>query len=906
MPTFRPLPPTLATSLRDRKPMWIGGGIALFVVFGILNLFLPRYNAPPPLPHNMDAAVRTGNLMFGLFTGVLVTACLYLIIIWRVMRDKSQLWLIGLLVALAVNMALRMDGVVGIMGVPDGIFTRFLSSGSMVAFYIFGTLFTISFLELDVYHRTYGDALRLLTLALCALLPMTAVYTNFVTFFLPLLNWVMGAIFLMSGVLAKRQKIPGSELHIMAFSILLIGTLGAPAQNIGLLPPGLANDNLQHIASAIASLVFAVGIAAQFGARQEERERQLSVSNERFQLAARGSNEGLYDWDLTSGQIYFSDRFKRILGSDLDGDMRGLRSWFRLIHPADKLRIRRRIIEFLRGSSNTISLEYRVIRPDQKRLWLYSTGVAMRHPRTGRVIRLVGSTGDVTAKKQAEMEMRASETRFRSITEAHPVPVIILRISDGILVYASPGAETMFGAPLAAMLQRPADRFFGHPLDRMTLFNDLTREAEVNMRELPMMQADGTPIPVALSARLIDYEGRKAAVIGLYDLTEQKRAEDEIVKQRQALLQNEKMAAMGTLLAGVAHELNNPLSVVVGQASLLQETATDPKTQSRAEKIHKAADRCARIVKNFLALARKREPERAEVAFNSVVEGAIELVAYPMKSDGIELILDLAPDLPPVLADADQLNQVVTNLLINARQAMQATEAPKQVRITSKFLADTGLVLLSIADNGPGVPPNIKSRIFEPFFTTKQAGAGTGIGLSLCVNIIEAHGGTLTLHDTEGGGATFNIRIPASQHVEGYQKAEEAPLPPIPPQRVLLVDDEPELAQTLAEVLTSDGHTVEMAIHGQDALDKLAVTPYDIIVSDLRMPVLDGPGLYRKLQTDNPAMSERIIFVTGDTLSPHVRDFLENNPVTVIDKPYTGDDVKRAIATVLHLFGTPV
>ena len=288
----------------------------------------------------------------------------------------------------------------------------------------------------------------------------------------------------------------------------------------------------------------------------------------------------------------------------------------------------------------------------------------------------------------------------------------------------------------------------------------LMEQGAIDLMEVALRRQDGSTFPAAISARAIELEGRMAAITGIYDLTDSKRAEAEIARQREALAQSEKLAAMGSLLAGVAHELNNPLSVVVGQSVLMQDTAPDEKTAQRARKIQLAADRCARIVKTFLSLARRRPPERREVDLNETVLAAIELVTYALRTDEIDLTLDLADGSPHLWADADQLNQVVTNLVVNAQQALQASPAPRRISVTTRFDQDAGTIRLMVADNGPGVPADIRSRIFDPFFTTKPAGLGTGVGLSLVHNIVYGHGGTIVLDETPGGGATFAAELP--------------------------------------------------------------------------------------------------------------------------------------------------
>jgi len=387
--------------------------------------------------------------------------------------------------------------------------------------------------------------------------------------------------------------------------------------------------------------------------------------------------------------------------------------------------------------------------------------------------------------------------------------------------------------------------------------------------------------------------------MGIYDVSERKKAEVKIAQQQEALQQSEKMAALGGLLAGVAHELNNPLSVVVGQSTLLMEGAPEAKVATRAEKIFKAADRCSRIVKSFLALARRKPPERKLVDLNQIVRSSLELLGYQLKTSDVEVVMSLDPALKEVVGDSDQLTQVVTNLVLNAAQALESWKGKRKIEVTSRRDAEDFSILV-VADSGPGIPADIRTRIFEPFFTTKSSKGGTGVGLALCLNIVSAHGGQLLLTETEGGGATFTVKIPPSDKIQTEDSSSPNDKGPVlAPLKLLLVDDEVELAQTLADLLEPEGHTIDIAANGAIAMEKLRKTSFDAIVSDLRMPVMDGPALFEALEHELPSYLKRIIYVTGDTLSSHVQDFLSNHPVPVVEKPYRLKDIRRTLDELL-------
>jgi two-component system sensor histidine kinase/response regulator len=385
-----------------------------------------------------------------------------------------------------------------------------------------------------------------------------------------------------------------------------------------------------------------------------------------------------------------------------------------------------------------------------------------------------------------------------------------------------------------------------------------------------------------------------------FELDRQNRSLEQTVRERtDRLLQSEKVATMGSLLAGVAHELNNPLAVVLGQAMLLRESAAGSPFATRGDKIHTAAERCARIVKNFLALARNRPPERGPVALNSVVTQAVELLAYELRTSAVDVELRLSDSVPVFQADGHQLHQVVVNLVTNAHHAMRQTTGPRRITLASEFDAAAARVRVTITDTGPGIPPDVQARMFEPFFTTKPPGEGTGLGLSLCRGIVEEHGGTLRVESQPGHGATFIVTLPATagaaaSAIDATQRATR-----VSPKTILVVDDEPEIAATVVETLEHDGHKVDVAADGAEALVQVESQTYDLIFADTKMPRMDGPAFYRELVRRFPAFARRVVFVTGDVMDRDKREWLESTGCLCLTKPFDVNDVRRAVQRVL-------
>ena len=383
--------------------------------------------------------------------------------------------------------------------------------------------------------------------------------------------------------------------------------------------------------------------------------------------------------------------------------------------------------------------------------------------------------------------------------------------------------------------------------------------------------------------------GAFAGYIGYcLDVTDKKLAELSLRDQREALAQSEKLAALGQLLAGVAHELNNPLSVVTARAELLRQLLGATPLGVHAQKVAEAAERCARIVKNFLALARRRPTRRQAADLNQVVQDSLELLAYRLRVDDVEVALTLDPDLPALWADVHQLQQVVVNLVSNAHQALRDSPAPRRLGIGSAYDPTEGRVALRVADTGPGVPLEIRARIFEPFFTTRGAGQGTGLGLSLSRSIVEDHGGTLRVDDATPHGATFVVELPRGPAPEQMLVADLPRRAPatVRGKTVLVIDDDAEVAGLLRDVLVTAGNLVEVAPNGAAALGRLGTLVPDAILCDVRMPTLDGPGFYGKLGRAHPALRPRLAFITGDELSQESREFVEGTGAPCLHKPF--------------------
>lgn len=514
---------------------------------------------------------------------------------------------------------------------------------------------------------------------------------------------------------------------------------------------------------------------------------------------------------------------------------------------------------------------------------------------SGRVVEYDGEKVVVSNITDLTEQLEA-DAIVRTVLDASSSIITMVNIDDGEILYRTPAAFKLFGK------SRTALENYVRPQERKDIVEKLQTHGHIENHGIEFKNANGQPFPASLSARIIEYNGERVMVSTTRDLTDALALEEELNSQRELLFQNEKMSAMGELLAGVAHELNNPLSIVVGHSLMLREEAEEPKTVRRIEKISSAAERSAKIVKTFLAMARQQPTRMERTDINAVISAAVDVAGYGRGSETLSIKCDLDDNVPQVTADADQITQVIINLIINAEQAINKANEGNLITVSTKVRKSGQpgeAVEITVKDNGPGIPENVRARVFEPFFTTKDVGDGTGIGLAFCHRIIRSHGGEIWLDAKHPNGSKFVMTLPIVAGKPLKAERFETTTRSAGTLRALVVDDEVGVAELISEILVMDGFVADIAHSGLEAMSCLKKQNYDLLLADLNMPVVDGPGLFAVLKKEHPEMLTVTGFITGDTMGSASQQFLQEAKRPYLEKPVSPAELRELVHGIL-------
>ena len=495
---------------------------------------------------------------------------------------------------------------------------------------------------------------------------------------------------------------------------------------------------------------------------------------------------------------------------------------------------------------------------------------------------------DVTDKRRAYEELARSELRYRHLFEG---------TSDAIMTFDALGRFTTVNNAGEVISGYRRDeligKFFGPllaleslPKAVMAFRNALAGNS--GQFETILVRKDGERRNITVTYAC-PQKSREVLCL-IRDATEEKQLQ-------QQLIQSEKMAAIGQLVSGVAHELNNPLASIsaFGQL-LLTERTLSPTQRHSVDVIVGEGRRAARIVHNLLTFARQHKAEKVAANINKVLEDTLELRAYELTVRGIALVRELDDGLPETMIDVYQLQQVLLNLVTNAEQAMRDIERPNH-RLTVRTREQRDTIRIEIEDTGTGVPPESLALIFNPFYTTKPTGEGTGLGLSISLGIIGEHAGRIWAENVGGSGTRFCIELPVTAAAATIEETGTpvAAAEPRPGLRVLVTDDEPHIRMAIERYLTSQGHSVATAGSGREALVMVEGSSFDVVLLDMRMPDISGQQIFERWKTERPELTQRVIFLTGDIVSIDLQDFLNGTGRPYLPKPFELDAILQLL-----------
>jgi len=514
----------------------------------------------------------------------------------------------------------------------------------------------------------------------------------------------------------------------------------------------------------------------------------------------------------------------------------------------------------------------------------------------------------ITDRERTEEALQQSEERYRSLIE-RAYYGIYRSSADGRFLEVNPAMVKLLGYESAEELMRvDVASLYADPADRQKLVDAAHRHENIpESLELRWVTRDRRPITVRSTTQArYGPDGTFEYFEGIVEDVTDRRRQEEMLRR------SERMAGLGTTLAGVAHELNNPLTAVIGFAQIMAKTPRDEEDRIGLETIHREALRASRIVKDLLTFSRRQDGTRvAPIDLNAVIEYILSTRRYALETRGVRCILSLDQSLPPVAGDRSQMEQVLLNLLVNAEHALNdALDAPATMPGDGSPRGAIGIsteregddIVLQISDTGCGIAPEDLTRIWDPFWTTKQEGEGTGLGLSVVHGIVSAHGGTIEVSSDVGGGTTFTIRLPVAPDAPAVKRVTSTGLvvgeSAANPLDILVVDDETSITAFLSQYLGSRGHAVLAAHSGSEAVTLAKQSAFDVVVCDLRMPGMDGIETMRALRSLPQGARARYVLSTGATISSAVRDAVDALPVNaIVPKPYDIEQLRRAVET---------
>ena len=505
---------------------------------------------------------------------------------------------------------------------------------------------------------------------------------------------------------------------------------------------------------------------------------------------------------------------------------------------------------------------------------------------------------DITERKQVEEELN----KFKTITDGANYGIAMINTEEGTFIYTNNTFNKMHGYTTNELIGSHFSTVFTKEQleEAVNLREHLLSTGEQKTVELWRKKKDGTVFPTMTRSIVVKDDKGKSLFLtaSVIDITEPKQAEEKETRLQQELNLTSHLASVGQMAAGIAHEINNPLTGVIGFSDLLMKKDIPEDIRKDVNIIYDGAQRVANIVSRMLTYARHSKPERISINVNELVETTLALRAYEMETSNIKVTTQLDPDLPMTMADAGQLQQVFLNIMMNAETEMIQAHGGGNLAVETEKLDNT--LRITFKDDGPGIIKKNLERIFEPFFSTREVGQGAGLGLGVCYGIITQHGGKIYAKSKSGKGATFIVELPITTKAEQLKFVESVAEPSgVSRAKILVVEDEPMVQRLLTEILSQEGHESAITDNGEDAMARLGSEDYDVILLDIKLPGISGIELYKQLQKKAKPSARRVIFITGDTMSRDTMAFLSKTRAPYVTKPFNAEQLIKDINGIL-------
>lgn len=680
------------------------------------------------------------------------------------------------------------------------------------------------------------------------------------------------------------------------------------------------DGGIRHIEShgylrrdAAGRLVRAVGMDRDVTAEQE-MEEALRLAEERWQLALTGTNDGVWDWDLTDGSMFFDPRYAEILGYPADELPQDDRGWMVLVHPEDLSEAMAAREQHLAAHNALYSAEHRMRTKAGGWKWVLGRGKVVARDTAGRPLRMVGTLSDITERKELEQTLRRNQELAEHVGRMALIGGWEYSLRDNTL-YWSASVRRIHEVSDDYQPGMQAAMDFCDPEMRAVMqaaFDRCLHEGEPFDLELPLTTATGQRIWVRTLGRAETQSNTQVRLYGAYqDITARHEAEEARRQLEKQLFQSQKMETLGTLAGGIAHDFNNLLTGIMGYHDLAADVLPeDHEVRNYLSEARQASMRARELVEQILTFSRQQEtPERMSVDLGLLVGEARRFLRATLPAT-IQIHADIDPDCPRVLADSTQLHQVLLNLGSNGAQAMgerggvlkftlSATEIDPARASALGGLSAGRYVCLAVTDWGQGIDEATLKRIFDPFFTTKKPGEGTGLGLSVVHGIVRSHQGGIEVESTLGVGTTFRIYLPEAASETQEQSPQLSSIPQGRGDTVFLVDDEEVVAKFAGIALERMGYKVVMFSAALPCLEAIQAHPEscDVLLTDQTMPGLTGTDLIEAVHKLNPKL--RAVLMSGyfTKVSSQTLDRLSH--VELLNKPFTSDELALAVQRAL-------